>query len=106
MNPFRVDASQIQGFGMFTNRSITEGEMFPLTGLFIESEELAWISFDIDGHQLVPDAPFRYMNHSDRPDAEVWCDENGSVWLLMLNDSPPDCEVFINYGYDPMEGDT
>jgi len=104
---FRSDLSQIHGLGMFTNDWVYEGEVYPLwTQSFDGSTNLGDMARyvfepDFEGRIHLPLAPYIHMNHSDNPIADVSCDENNRFWLTILQDSPPNCEVFIDYGYDP-----
>ncbi|MFZ5833090.1 MAG: SET domain-containing protein-lysine N-methyltransferase [Planctomycetota bacterium] len=99
------------GFGVFSLRSLAaEDWIGPIEGTVVE--ELGYgsdYSMEFgDNLALEPDAPFRYLNHSCRPncvlvECESWRDDGTSdgpqLWLEVQCEIEPHQEMTIDYGW-------
>jgi uncharacterized protein len=56
-------------------------------------------------YSLEPVGPFRFQNHSCRPNCEVfmWDDQPRKIWVATLRDINPDEELTIDYGWPAEE---
>jgi len=92
------------GMGVFAVREFKTGEVVgELTGRVVE--DLGYESdycIEIDSRiSLEPDEPFRFINHSCRPNCELACFEEGSseIWIEVIRDIDPGEELSIDYGW-------
>ena len=94
--------SSIHGPGVFARKLIEEEQWQYIYGMLIpkpsmygfENENETWWE---------PFPPFRYTNHSNDPNCEVFRCEDGTTYIEALRDIEPDEELTIDYGYDPAE---
>ena len=99
----RVGRSR-HGMGLFAVRKFRAGEVVgELTGRVVEdfgyeSDYCIEINAQIS---LEPDEPFRFMNHSCRPNCELACWEDGSteIWVEVIRDIGPEEELTIDYAW-------
>jgi SET domain-containing protein len=93
-----VDVSGIHGMGAFARRPFRMGEVVcKVEGVErhyteMTPEELA-LSFESKpDHYILPDAPIRYMNHSDSPNCRV-----GGLTIRAARDISQGEELTIDY---------
>jgi SET domain-containing protein len=96
-----VGRSPIHGDGLFTARNLVPGELIGfyegpqvkndgMHVLWVQEDDETWIGYEGINH-------FRFMNHSDTPNAEMYGRECYSLNNIAVND-----EITIDYGW----GDT
>lgn len=96
---FSMRPSDIHGTGCFVNQRLVKGNQFVMPAYRVPVETYHTLSLD-DGSiwDLYP--PFKYLNHADKPNAEL-VRRKGRFWLIIRKAIPADAEVTINY--DTME---
>ena len=103
LDAVRVDRSR-HGMGVFAIREFKIKEVVGrLTGKLIEDcgyESDYCIEIDLQT-ALEPDEPFRFINHSCRPNCELACWEDGStkMWVEVIRDIGPEEELTIDYAW-------
>ena len=99
----RVGRSR-HGMGLFAVRELKIGEVVgELTGRVVEDSDYeSDYCIEIDARiSLEPDEPFRFMNHSCRPNCELACWEDGSteIWVEAIRNIDPKEELTIDYAW-------
>lgn len=97
---FSQRPSEIHGCGCFTNQKLVKGNKFVIPAYRVPEETYHTIRNEDDGSiwDLYP--PFRYLNHSDKPNARLGTVGN-KFFLVILKSIAADAEVTIDY--DQME---
>jgi hypothetical protein len=77
--------------------NLFKGEVYNIPSRMV-TKESKW-SVEVDGtiHEFY--TPFRYLNHSDNPNADVCHDDNG-FYIEIIRDIPARTEVAFHYGDD------
>lgn len=96
---FERRPSDIHGSGCFANQRLVKGNQFVLGAYRVPEATYHTLECE-DGTiwDLYP--PFKYLNHADKPNAEL-VRRKGKFWLIIKKAIPADMEVTINY--DSME---
>ena len=92
---FSMRPSDIHGTGCFANQKQVKGCRWPIPAYRVPEE--TWhtlICEDGTIWDLYP--PFNYLNHADKPNAEL-IRHHGKFFLVILKGIPADTEVTINY---------
>jgi SET domain-containing protein len=109
----RVDPCR-HGLGVFALRSLITGDvMGPIQGEIVADRDYgSEFAIDLGDRALEPAAPFRFLNHSCRPNCElVICeeeDEDGTprdptVWLDILSEIAAGEPMTIDYAWPAKE---
>lgn len=97
---FEVRPSEIHGSGVFATCDVYEGEEFKVEGQVVpDRKSSGTYTIDWGGLCFEPDMPFKNLNHSGCPNAELIYDEDG-VYVRITEDVEANCEVTVDYGYD------
>ena len=89
--------SEVHGHGCFAHVLIPEGMEFWLPTY--KTEEWTYNGIcDAEGRPRELYAPFRYLNHSTQPNADLFEGEDSEFYLVTLEEIFPDEEIKINYG--------
>ena len=98
--------SGIHGHGCFAQVSIPEGVDTWCATYPADCDSYSTIVNSEDESRELH-SPFRFINHSETPNAELYEDEGGEFYLTFLRDVAPDDEITIDYGedYDFTQGD-
>ncbi|MEE2640236.1 MAG: SET domain-containing protein [Planctomycetota bacterium] len=93
------------GKGLFARRDFCEKEIIGLvTGRILDDPDYCseyCIELD-DQFSLEPFAPFRYLNHSCHPNAEMTSYEDGTfadIFIVAVEPIPADAEILIDYAW-------
>lgn len=95
------------GLGVFAGRSFRRNQTIGhIEGDFVDDPDYG-SDYCIDlgpGYLLEPAAPFRYLNHSCEPNAQLWCvdgevGEPPTACLTALRTIRPGEELTIDYGW-------
>lgn len=100
MKTFYKDSSKIHGFGCFVSGHLTAGTRHSLP-FYIPNEKCVtdktiWI--DDVPHELYN--AFCFLNHSSNPNADLYMDSDGCIYLELLRDVQNGEEITFNYGED------
>jgi uncharacterized protein len=95
------------GLGVFTLRSFSRREVIgPILGLVIDDREYGSdYCMALGNSALEPDAPFRFLNHSCRPNCsllEFEANEHpgaAELWLAIESDIEPGEQLTIDYAW-------
>jgi len=96
---FSVRPSKIHGKGCFANQLIRVGTVCRVPAYEVDEETWTSVMDEESGKIYEFYCPFKYLNHSSDPSAEVYLTDTG--WeVYFLRDVGRDEEVTIYYGED------
>lgn len=96
---FSVRPSKIHGRGCFANQLLRPATIFDAPSYEVKEE--TWTSVTFDGVVRELYSPFKYLNHSSDPNAELyWNPDREVLELYILRQIRRDEEVTISYGDD------
>lgn len=94
------DESEIQGRGCFTDCYLRPGTDFNVPSRRTDVATDHSVTWDEDGDWWEFYCPYRFVNHSETPNAEFWLDEDDNWHLSILCEVCKDEEITIYYGED------
>ena len=97
-----VRQSEIHGFGVFARTRIEAGSWQYVYGMLTPAQSV--YGFEVDGTTWwEPFPPFRYTNHSNEPNCEVFHDVLEDMTVIeALRPIEPGEELTIDYGEEPV----
>ncbi len=93
-----VKRSEIHGRGSFAKKTIRAGTSFNCPSYRTKKE--TWTSVNHDDEIYELHAPYKFLNHSDEANAELYLAADGCWTLYILQQVAKDDEITIDYGED------
>jgi len=106
MNAVEIKTSSIHGMGVFTLVDWPKGSWIYIFGIPLTKELCDDNPYCIEaenGMWWEPFPPWRFLNHSDAPNAYVDTCGDGFWFVAALREIKIGEEVTIDYGFDPSE---
>ena len=92
--------SLIHGHGVFAAVDLEAGEELEISYVVLDDDDTDTIwNNSFGGWYPSPEIPWAYLNHSDKPNAEM-NHEGQDMFLLLLRDIKAGEEIVIDYGED------
>jgi SET domain-containing protein len=90
--------SSIHGYGVFAKRNFAAGHRFVISYSVLDDDDTDTIwNNSFDGWYPNPEIPWAYLNHCEKPVAEME-QEDSQMILTLLRDVEQDEEITIDYG--------
>ena len=90
--------SRIHGKGCFTKKSLRAGTEFNVPSYHTGVATDHSITWNDDGDWYELYSPFRFINHSEKPNAEFYLADDGTWNLYILRAVRANGEITIHYG--------
>lgn len=95
---FSVRPSKIHGRGCFADKNLRPGTEFGVPSYRTDEPTYHAVTWDCDGDWWELYSPYRYVNHSKKPNAEFYLADDDTWNLYILRAISKDEEVTIDYG--------
>ena len=95
---FYVMESEIHGRGCFTTQLLRPATIFRVPFYPVLEETWTSVITDFGVYELY--SPFKFLNHSEEPNAELYQTDWGGFELYILREVARDEEITISYGPD------
>jgi SET domain-containing protein len=93
-----VKPSEVHGRGCFTAQLLRPATIFRAP--HYDTNEETWTSVTTENGIYELYSPFKFLNHSEDPNAELYQTESGGFELYILREIARDDEITISYGPD------